>query len=938
MFNRLTLFTLLFCSSICFSQNITLKGKVTDDQDFPLEAATIYLTSVKDSSVVDYTISNKAGNWELKIRKIDEPVFLKVSFIGLANYNQQLTSITEDKDFGSIKLADKSTELSEVVIEAEVPPIRIKSDTLEFNASSFKVRPDANVEALLKQLPGVNIDADGKITVNGKEVNQILVNGKPFFDKTGKIALQNLPAELINKVQVSDTKTKAEELSGQKASSDNASINLTIDEDKNKGLFGKFMGGYGSDERYESSAIFNYFKGERRISLLASSNNINTNGFSMDEIFDNMGGGRNMNVWASDGGGMYVGGQMFGGGSGITLSNMIGVNYSDEWFKDFDSNVSYFFNSASTENDNKSREEILIPTDETNPTVERKNFTRSESRSESEKFAHNITTEFQFDIDSTSTINFSPKFTKANSKGSSASASTTSDQDDNLLNESAGSYHNENDNSSFTSSIDYYKSFSKKGRGISANFGNTNNVDDGSNYNQSETFFYIDENGDGEPDTEPDIRNQVVHNQRTSDTYTATVEYNEPITDSIKAGIGFQYRLQRLVEDREGFDFDDASEQYTQENDELTNYLSSTTNSITPGGSFRIDKNKYSIDLEAGTEITQFKNFSSYMGNDYRLNKQYVFPAVDGSFRYKFDKSKRLSLYYNYDTQFPQARQVLPVEDLSNSLYTFIGNPNLDPTQSNRISLSYRNYDYATRSGYGFWGGGTFYKDAIIQYTDIADNGTQTTTYANMQGTYYTYIGGYLNKQIKKDAHTYRFGLEAYFNHNYSKGITNMQEYGAKQYSFDPKINFTYEYGELLTITPSYSFSYEETKYSNYSTGSASNFIHRFNLQTTSYWPKHIVWGNDFGYTYNSQLGDGLKKDFFLWNTSLGYNFLNDKFLFKVKVYDILNQNLGNTRNVTPTSISEHQNTVLKRYVMFSLTYKLLKFNAKERKSRTFKL
>ena len=203
---------LLLCSYLGLSQTITLKGKITDSQDFPLESATIYLSSVKDSSVVDYTISGKTGLWEIKTKKITTPVFLKVSYVGLTNYKQEFASIEQDRDFGTIKLADQSTEINEVIIQSEIPPIRIKKDTLEFNAASFKVRPDANVETLLKQLPGLDIDADGKITLNGKEVNQILVNGKPFFDKDGQVAIKNLPAEIIDKVQVSDTKTKKEEL------------------------------------------------------------------------------------------------------------------------------------------------------------------------------------------------------------------------------------------------------------------------------------------------------------------------------------------------------------------------------------------------------------------------------------------------------------------------------------------------------------------------------------------------------------------------------------------------------------------------------------------------------------------------------------------------------------------------------------------------------
>src|SRR5690606_29991442 len=202
---------------------------------------------------------------------VDNPVNLKISFVGLANYSKQYESLTQDIDFGKIVLEDQSTELSEVVIEGEVPPVRIKSDTLEFNAASFKVRPDSNVKTLLEQLPGVVVDSDGKITVNGKEVNQILVNGKPFFDKNGQIALQNLPADMINKVQVTDTKTKKEEISGDKASGNSASINLTIDEDKNKGFMLKAMAGYGTDERYESSMMLNYFKGNSRLSILGSS-------------------------------------------------------------------------------------------------------------------------------------------------------------------------------------------------------------------------------------------------------------------------------------------------------------------------------------------------------------------------------------------------------------------------------------------------------------------------------------------------------------------------------------------------------------------------------------------------------------------------------------------------------------------------------------------
>lgn len=248
MLKQCFFYILLLFVTISFGQNtISLKGKILDKKTaIPVESATIYLKTVKDSTVIDYTITDKNGNFLIEIKKIDKPVFFKVSFTSYSEYSEKLENLLESRDFGIIRLEEDINTLSEVVIKAEAPPITIKNDTLEFNASSFKVRPDANVEALLKQLPGVEIDEEGKITVNGKEVNNILVNGKPFFGKDGKIATQNLPADIIEKVQVTDTKTKEEELSGQDATSDEKTINLTIQEDKNKGVFGKANVGYGN--------------------------------------------------------------------------------------------------------------------------------------------------------------------------------------------------------------------------------------------------------------------------------------------------------------------------------------------------------------------------------------------------------------------------------------------------------------------------------------------------------------------------------------------------------------------------------------------------------------------------------------------------------------------------------------------------------------------
>jgi hypothetical protein len=916
----LLLLCFIFISTLSYSQKtISLKGKVVEETTkLPIESATVYLSSVKDSAVIDYTITNKLGNFDFKIRKITQPVFLKISYLGFQESKTQMPSVDADKDFGLIELKEASNNLDEVVIKSEAPPIRIKKDTLEFNASSFKLRPDANVETLLKQLPGVEIDAEGKITVNGKEVNQILVNGKPFFDKDGKIALQNLPSDIINKVQVTDTKTKKEEISGQAASSNNASINLTIDEDKNKGFFGKFMGGGGTDERYESSALVNYFKNKRKISVLASSNNINATGFSMDEIYDNMSGSRNNSFYTSSDGSFGLNGMRFGGNRGITHSNLVGINYSDELFKDFNNSASYFYASADTNNKNKTNQINFLP--------DGIFTTNSESDLKEDKYSHNMNMELEYKIDSTMSFVVVPKFARSNSQSVTSSNEQSLDETNQLLNESSSFVTNENDRTSFENAIDFNKSFRRKGRSINGWLNNENSKTEINNLTNSSTIFY--------QGTDPDdIRNQIKFSRNISDKYNAGVEYNEPVMDSLRVNVNVSFEQEKQLEGRETFDFDSTLGTYSIQNDALSNYLTSSRNTIWAKSGFAIEKKSYRLYVNLGQAITRFNNHSLYLGNVVDLNKNYILPIADIYGGYNFTKTKAIWINYNYEVNFPQASQILPVENLANPLNTFIGNPNLDPNKSHRMYFSFRDFDYATRSGYSIYAGGSAYDNQVVSSTTFDANRKRTTTFENIKGTYDSWFGFNWNKTIKKEAHSYKFSLGFNAGYDLSKGFTNGELYEANVFDITPRVNFTYDYGELFTINPSYRYTLNDTKYSNYVVSSASSFIHRFNMQVTNYWPKNWIFGNDFGYTYNSNIADGFKKDFFLWNTSLSYSFFSKKLMAKVKVYDILNQNQNATRTITPTTIRDEENIVLKRYAMFSLTYKIEKFAGKEKKS-----
>jgi hypothetical protein len=914
------LFALLFLNLSLAQTKFTVEGIIKDSKTKqPIEAATVYITLQKDSSVVDYTISDKTGKFSIKTPKYTHAVVLKVSYVGYEDVKIPQDKITKNINLGEIALQESAKTLDNVLIKKDTPPIRIKKDTLEFNASSFKVRPDANVEALLKQLPGVEIDNDGKITVNGKEVNQILVNGKPFFGKDGKIALQNLPSNIINKVQVTDTKSKKEEKTGAAASSNNASINLTIDEKKNKGLFGKIMGGYGSNKRYESSGLINYFKNKTKISALASANNINAVGFSMDEVFDNMGGGRNTSIWVGDDGSFGINGRRFGGNAGITTSNIVGINYSDEWGKTSEFTGSYFHTGAKTNNTNRLQQTNFLPT--TNFTTD--SFSETSNENDNHAFSAN----YEIKIDSTASIIVEPKVTLNTSKYKGVSKSK-SFENNSLVNDTESDSNTSNDDKSFSNTLTFTKSFQRKNRYFSATLDTENAKNDTDSYAKSQTRFYQQI----QPD---DIRNQNLFSSRKATNYEFAIEYTEPILDSMSIKLGTSIEKNKSVAYRNAFDFNEGTQLYSIKNNELSNYYESITNEVAPFTAIQIQKSKVNFNLDLGTRIVDFNNNSTYLDIYSALNKKYFVPKVEMYANIRFTKSKNIWMYYNYNYNTPSAYQVLPIEDISNPLNTTIGNPNLDLVKYHNFNFSYRNYDYSTRSGYGMYTGGNYYDSQVTSVSTYDENRKRTTTYTNVSGTKNFWLGTYWNKSFKKEGNKYRFELRLSNNYNFNRGFINGVAYSGETYSITPRASFTYEMGELLTINPSYNYAKNFNFYTNYTLNKATNFTHKLNIQVTSFWPKNWTFGNDFGYNYNSNIADGFKKDFYLWNTSLSYSFFEKRMMAKVKVYDVLNQNQSNTRRISATSITDEENIVLKRYVMFSLSYKLEKFAGKEKKRNT---
>lgn len=901
------------------AQKLSIDGKVLNFEKKPIENVTVYLLKQKDSSIVNYTPTNSEGKFSLKTDEFSESTILKIDAEKYITYSKSFDVIKQSVSLGEIELEKNSVQnIEEVTISAS--PVKIKKDTIEFNASAIKVRPDSKIEELLKQIPGVEISNEGKITVNGKEVDQIMINGKPFFDKDGKIALQNLPADIIKNIQFTTTKTKEEELSGKASKSNKTTINFNIDEKKNKGLLSRLTAGYGSDERYEGSLLLSYFKKDTKISLLASSNNINSQGFSNDEVFDSMGHGRNS--WLMQGGSVISeGGNTYytsGGNNtkGIQRSTTIGLNYSDKFDKNSDlETLSLMHRNNNLETRSKVSRTTLLP----DFTLK----TNSESNGENETKQYNFDTSLRIKIDSLTNFYFSPNFSRSESFSFNNSKSSTL-KDNLLLNESDSYTSNKSESNSFSPNLYFSRKFKKKGRVFSSNINTTISESKRENTNRSQTIFY--------QTTDPnDIRNQISKTKNQTNRYRFTSAYSEPLSDSSNVTVSLAYESKLTRNLRDVNDLDLSNGQYSDYNDALSNTMSQKNNQFKPEISYELIKKKINFWASAGLDITDMNVNSFFNSQRYDFQNNFALPSYSMNLQYQFSDNKSLSIYNSADFSIPTAEQLTPFTDNINPLVTYQGNPDLKNRWQNSSYIYYSNYNILKNMNYYMNLSFNYYNNDVSNYSYYDDSGKQFVTYANVSGNKYVNVGGGFSKTFKWKQNKLTLSPRFNMNYGYNRGFINADQFTSKTYSINPSFNFTYELKDKITIKPSYSLGYNFSEYKNYSVGNVKTSNQILKMELTNYaFKSKLVFGNDFEYNTTSNIAPGFKRDFYFWNTSLGYSFFNKQLTAKVKVYDVLNQNQSVRRTITNTYFEDREDLILKRYIMFSLTMKLNKFAGKK--------
>lgn len=891
---RLILFVVLTClffpAKIFAQKKITraFAGVVRDSSgNLPLESATISATDLKDSSLLTYTLSDSKGRFELKALPTELSLMVTVSFHGYRTYIRKilLSSKSADPVNDTITLSKDYAELDEVVVIAEKPPVLFKKDTVEFNASSFKTKPDAVVEDLLKQLPGVDVDKDGNITVNGKPVTKITVDGRDFFSGDLKIASKNLPKDIVDKIQVSDNKSKEAIFNNTSTGNEDKTINITLKKDKKKGWFGRVSAGYGTSGRYEAGGNLNRFKGKNQVSVIGNLNNINRQGSGV---------------------------RFGGGGAGITESGSAGINFGTETKGKLKLNGSYFYNESSNVNNQRRRRENILP--------DTSFYYVSQSDRQSENSGHNFSMHGNVDFDTLTNLNFNIGANLNKGRSLSSNNSYSEDLKFTRINSSINNYLINNESLGLNGNMFFGRRFKKKGRGVTMNLVLGADKSDGVNDNIGLNTFNIDGS------TVTDSLNQRSDDNSRGRNFHVMTTYSEPITKDLNVIMRLGYSSSVNDNSRITNNLNGATGKYDIEDSLLSNSFRNKNNSLNPGVTFNYKTKK--IRATFGNSISFLRQDNYSFTSDSVTSQRFANFFPSAAFGWQISQTNSININYNGNTQQPSIQQLQPIRDNSNPLYITLGNPDLQPSFAHRGNANLQ-IQKPQNNAYIF-AGITFFtiSNQITQevYYDSAARqiARPVNTNGNYGGSFYFNYG----RTWKKKNFTARLNINPGANINRNTVLNNKIVNRATTYGFSQGINLQLQKENLFDLSPRYMIRYNDTKYSIEQNGQiASSITQNLGVDLNFYITKKLTIENSINTNYNNRIAAGFRKSVTSWTASASLKMLKkDRGTLRLLVYDLLNQNTSVYRNITANYIEDVQQDVLQRYFMLTFTYNVTKF------------
>ncbi|MBV8254708.1 MAG: outer membrane beta-barrel protein [Chitinophaga sp.] len=888
-----------------------IKGQLTDHTTKEaLPAATVVLLHARDSSVASTAVSDNKGNFEIN-GIADGSYRLFLSFMGYKSVYKPITISAENKQIslGNLAMEHKGVDLKGVEILEEKPPVVVKKDTLEFNADAFKTRPNSVVEDLLKKLPGVVVDKDGGITAQGQTVTKVLVDGKPFFGTDPKLATKNLPSAIIDKVQVIDKKSDQAEFTQIDDGQTEKAINIVIKKDKKKGVFGRAMAGYGTDDRYGVNFNINRFRDNQQMSIIGGGNNVNNLGFTaQNQMSFSRGGGPSIMRMGS--------GASTSVAPGITKSWNAGANFSQNYSSKLMLNGSYFFNDNTVS--------VLQNTTQQNIQPNYSNFQYTNAASNTENANNRFNVRMEYTIDSFNAITFTPSLSVTNANTNSYNIySTLGSNNKDTINKGATYNDGQGNTSSFGGGLLYNRRFKKKGRTISLNLTYNDNTSNQTGTVISTTTFF---NNAIRKDSS---YNQMNTNNSDSRNFGAALTYTEPIFKD--RYLVFNYGFTKFTSNAKRFtyDFDPAKSEYNHRNDSLSNIFDNHTINQQTGLAIRTVKLKYDYAVGVNFMFNNLDNniYSFRTGKDSTITQHTMNFAPNATFNYMFSKTRRLKFSYTGMTTQPTVQQLQPVPDNSNALFVQLGNPNLKPSYNNSINVRYNTSNYQTFRSMFLMLNSNFGSNKIIN-ANIYDSTTGKTISMPVNVNGYYSISGMMHNSIplsKTPGQNMNFGTSIAYNRDVS--LNNMQKNFSNTINLAENANLNYMLKDWLDLSAGGSISYNIVRYTLTTSSNANYLNYSLNADVNVTLPKGFMIGSDVNYIASSGLSAGNNIASTLWNANIAkYVFPKKQGLIKLYGFDLLRQYASVARTVTDNYIKDTRSNVLQQYFMVSFTYFLNRF------------
>ncbi|MCF8253422.1 MAG: outer membrane beta-barrel protein [Bacteroidia bacterium] len=916
-------FSLLFVS-FGSAQTYKITGKILEKENLQVViGASISLKS--GQKIVGGTASNEKGLFQIN-NVLPDTYSLTISYIGLKTKVVKLI-VSEDKTMGAIFLEKSDQALKEIKIEAKEIRVEQIGDTTSINASAFKVNPDATAEDLLKKMPGITIE-NGTIKAQGEDVKKVLLDGKEFFGDDAQMALKNLPAEIIDKVQVFNRLGDQAQFTGFNDGNTDKTVNITTKTGKSNGKFGKIFAGYGTNDRYQAGVNYNLFNGDRRLTVLGMSNNINQQNFSMQDLFgggssrmpSGGGGGRSRSYGMSSSMADFFVGQQ----TGISRTNSIGLNYSDVWKTKTKVSASYFFNNSNTKTQSTTNRTYLI----NNETAQ---LYKDSTTSETTNFNNRFNMRLEHMFDSSNALIYSPRLSFQTNNNTSDQL-TGNYMNDTLLNATLTNKKPINTGYTITNNILFRHKFSKVGRTISLNL-----VNDYSKKN-SETDQYSDIYT-RDTSSVLNLRSiqQLSTTLTTSNNNSANLTYTERLTDSSMLQFSYNPGLNLNFSDKQTNGFDTISQEYSTLNTLLSNTFDNkvTTHKFNVG--VNINKAKYSLTAGVTQQFLTLSSLQTYpINNQFDKSFSNLLPNV--VYKYNLNATKSIRMVYRTNTNTPSVTQLQNVIDNTNPLMLSAGNPNLGQEYSHTFLTRYgSNNRHSSQSFFifamatltnNYIANGTFTatKDSILPNGMIITRGAQINQPINLDGnvsarSFATY--GLPLSKLKSN-------LNVNLGVNYSKvpGMVNYQVNYANTFNITGGMVLGSNISDRVDFTVSHNANINLVTNTLLANQNSNYFINssdlKINVMPTVAW----VINTQLNYTNYQGLGSSFNQDFLLWNAGIAYKFLKRMAEVKLSVFDLLNQNNSISRTVTETYIEDTKSNVLNRYFMITFTYNLRKFTA----------